>query len=70
MYHVPCPATELVNATGGGDAAMAGLCRAFLDGRDIVSAACYALAAGSLAVECAETINPVLSDETVRRRIL
>lgn len=69
IYHVPCPATELVNATGGGDAAMAGLCRAFLDGRDIVSAARYALAAGSLAAECAETINPALSDETVRRRM-
>lgn len=68
-YHVPCPATGLVNATGGGDAAMAGLCRAFLDGRDIVSAAYYALAVGSLAVECAETINPALSDETVRRRM-
>ena len=68
-YHVPCPATELVNATGGGDAVMAGLCRAFLDGRDIVSAARYALAAGSLAAECAETINPALSDETVRRRM-
>ena len=70
IYHVPCPATELVNATGGGDAAMAGLCRAFLDGRAIVSAARYALAAGSLAVECAGTINPALSDKAVRRRLL
>ena len=69
VYHVPCPETELVNATGGGDAAMAGLCRAFLDGRDIVSAARYALAAGSLAVECAGTINPALSDEAARRRM-
>ena len=68
--HVPCPPTALVDATGGGDAAMAGLCRAFLDGRGIVSAAHYALAAGSLAVERAETINPDLSDEAVRRRLL
>lgn len=68
-YHVPCPPAVLVNATGGGDAAMAGLCRAFLDGRDIVSAARYALAAGSLAVECAGTINPALSDEAVRHRM-
>ena len=69
VYHILCPATELVNATGGGDAAMAGLCRAFLDGRDIVSDARYALAAGSLAVECAGSINPALSDRAVRRRM-
>lgn len=66
---VPCCAVKLVNATGGGDAVMAALCRSFLDGRDIVQSARYALAAGALAVECPQTINSELSDALVRRRM-
>lgn len=66
---VPCCPVKLVNATGGGDAVMAALCRSFLDGRDLVQSARYALAAGALAVECEQTINPGLCDEAVRRRL-
>lgn len=66
---VPCRAARLVNATGGGDAVMAALCRAFVDGSDIVSSSRYALAAGALAVECAQTINPELCDGAVKARM-
>ena len=64
----PCPPTRLVNASGGGDAMMAGFVRAFLDARPIEQAAAFALACSSIAVEGAETINPALSTENARRR--
>lgn len=66
---IPCVRAELVNATGGGDAAMAALCRSFIDGRGLDGSARYALAAGALAVECAQTINPAMCDETVKKRM-
>ncbi len=65
---VPCCRAELINATGGGDAAMAALCRSFYDGRRPEEAARYALAAGAIAVESEETISPKLSDSAVRER--
>lgn len=68
-YHIPACKTCLVNATGGGDAAMAALCRAFVDGLDIESSARFALAAGAIAVECGETINPELSPEAIKTRL-
>ena len=68
-YHIPCCGGELVNVTGGGDAVMAALCRSFSDGRDILSSARYALAAGAVAVGCEETISPEMSDENIRKRM-
>ena len=59
----PCPETKLVNASGGGDAMMAGFIRAFLDGLPIEAAARFALACSSIAVESEETVNPALSLE-------
>ena len=66
---VPCPPTKLVNATGGGDAMMAALVRAFLDGMDTHSALRFALAVSSLAVEHAGTINTDLNLQAVRARL-
>lgn len=66
---VPCPPTKLVNATGGGDAMMAALVRAFLDGMDTPAALRFALAVSSLAVERAGTINTNLSLQAVRARL-
>ena len=65
----PCPETRLVNASGGGDAMMAGFVRAFLDGLPISRAAHFALACSSIAVEGAETINPALSLETALKKM-
>ena len=65
----PCPETRLVNASGGGDAMMAGFVRAYLDRLSIREAAPFALACSSLAVESAETVNPHLSLEAVGRKV-
>lgn len=66
---VPCPPTKLVNATGGGDAMMAALVRAYMDGMDTKSALRFALAVSSLAVESPGTIAPALSLQRVRARL-
>ena len=65
----PCPPTRLVNASGGGDAMMAGFVRAFLDGLPIDETARFALACSALAVESPETVNPALSLETVLQKL-
>ena len=57
---VPCPATRLVNASGGGDAMTAGFVRAYLDGLSLEASARFALACSSIAVESPETVNPAL----------
>ena len=64
----PCPETKLVNASGGGDAMMAGFVRAYLDDLPIEAAARFALACGSLAVESEETVNSTLSLAAARCR--
>ena len=65
---VSCPETRLINASGGGDAMMAGFLRAFLDGLPIEAAAGFALACSAIAVEGAETINPALSLAAAQQR--
>ena len=64
----PCPETRLVNASGGGDAMMAGFVRAFLDGLPIEASARFALACSSIAVESPETVNPALCYTAASRR--
>ena len=65
---IPCPETTLVNASGGGDAMMAGFVRAFLDGLPTEAAARFALACSAIAVEGQETINPALTLAYARKR--
>ncbi len=65
---VPCLKLQLVNASGGGDAMMAGFLRAFLDGLPIEAAARFALACSAIAVEGAETINPALTLACAKKR--
>lgn len=69
MLRFPCCPAQLVNATGGGDAVMAALCKGFAEGYDIFRSARYALAAGAIAVECEETINPAMSHERICQRM-
>ena len=69
QYHVPCCPTRLVNVTGGGDAAMAALCRAYQRGWDAETSARFAAAAGSLAAECEETISPLMNEANVLARM-
>jgi len=66
---VPCRTARLVNATGGGDATMAAICRAFSEGYELEETGLYAMAAGAIAVEAPETINPAMSHELVLNRM-
>ena len=63
------PVTDMANATGAGDAFMAGLASAFVRGAAPEDMIDYALACGLLAVQSEDTINPQMSDEAVRRTI-
>lgn len=69
MIMVPCCKAEMKNATGAGDAFMAALAWAYLEGMDLESTARSAAAAAAIAVEGTETINPQLSAETLKKRI-
>lgn len=60
---------HMVNTTGCGDAFMAALVWAYLEGRDLEQTAKAGLAAGSIAMESAETINPEMSAEKLRARM-
>ena len=55
------PLEKVVNATGGGDAFMAAVICATLDGREPCETADFALAAGGAAVSSDCTINPMMS---------
>ena len=59
----------MVNTTGCGDAFMAALVWAYLEGMDLKDTALSGLAAASIAMESSETINPNLSAEAVQSRI-
>lgn len=69
LFRVPCLPTVLVNATGGGDAVMAAICDSFVRGCDAGESARRAMAAGSIAVESADTISPLMSAEAVEEKL-
>jgi pseudouridine kinase len=56
---------NMVNTTGCGDAFMAALVWAYLQGSDLEQTALAGLAAGSIAMESGETINPAMSAEAL-----
>ena len=60
---------HMVNTTGCGDAFMAALVWAYLEGSDLESTAKAGLAAGSIAMESPETINPQMSASALRKRM-
>lgn len=60
---------HMVNTTGCGDAFMAALVWAYLEGSDLEQTAKAGLAAGSIAMESAETINPEMSAEALKARM-
>ena len=59
----------MVNTTGCGDAFMAALVWAYLEGMDLKDTALSGLAAASVAMESPETINPNMSAETIKARV-
>jgi pseudouridine kinase len=60
---------NVVNTTGCGDAFMAALVWAYLEGTDLENTARAGLAAGSIAMESNETINPNMSAEALKERM-
>ena len=65
---LPCLPARMENATGAGDAFMAALAWAYLEGTDLSHTARLAQAAAAIAIEGAETINPQLNAQAVRAR--
>ena len=66
--HLPVLPAQMRNTTGCGDAAMAAVAWAYLEGTDLRDTALAALAAGSIAMESAETINPHLNPRALKTR--
>ena len=60
---------HMVNTTGCGDAFMAALVWAWLEGLDLEQTALAGLAAGAIAMESFETINPALSATALKARM-
>lgn len=60
---------KMVNTTGCGDAFMGALVWAYLEGMNLEDTAAAGLAAGSIAMESNETINPLMCEEILRKRM-
>ena len=65
---LPAPKAEMVSTTGCGDAFMAAITWAYLQGTDLTDAVKAGLAASVIAMESAETINPAMSEDALRLR--
>ncbi len=69
VCHLPVLPARAVNATGCGDAFMAAIAWAYLQGTDLEDTAKAGLAASAIAMEGAETINSALNEEALRKRL-
>ena len=67
--HLPCLPGKMVNTTGCGDAFMAAIVWAYLEGTDLENTAKAGLAAATIAMESAATINPDMSVDALRQRL-
>ena len=65
LHNLPA---RMVNTTGCGDAFMAAITWAYLQGTDLTDTAKAGLAASVIAMESAETINPAMSEDALRQR--
>ena len=59
----------MLNTTGCGDAFMAALVWAYLEGSDLETTARAGLAAGSIAMQSADTTNPHMSALASKKRM-
>jgi len=67
--HLPVIPGQMRNTTGCGDAFMAAITWAYLRGTDLRDTAQAGLAAASIAMEGAETINPAMSEDALLIRL-
>lgn len=65
----PCYKANMKNATGAGDAFMAGITYAYLEGTDLAQTCAIASACAAIAVEGKETINPLMSVDAIREKM-
>jgi len=69
MFRALRPAETMANATGAGDAFMAGFVHGLVDGLPPEERLDYALASGVTAIQSMSTINPDMSDALVKKNI-
>ena len=69
LVRLPLLPCEVVNTTGGGDAMMAGLVWAYLQGFDLRESGLAGLAASAIAVESPETVSPAMSVAALEERM-
>lgn len=69
MFRALRPVERMANATGAGDAFMAGFAHALVDRLSIEERLDYALASGITAILSSTTINPEMSDALVRENM-
>lgn len=67
-FQLPCLPGTMVNTTGCGDAFMAALAWAWLEGLDLKASAQAGLAASAIAMESPGTINPALNPALLQQR--
>ena len=67
--HLPNLPGQMVNTTGCGDAFMAAIGWAYLEGMDLKETAMAGLAAGVIAMESEETINPAMSATAITKKM-
>lgn len=69
LFRALRPVEHMVNATGAGDAFVAGFTHGLADGLPIEQRLDYALASGITAIQSMTTINPEMSDARVRENL-
>lgn len=65
VLHLPAPEGNIVSTTGCGDSFMAALAWAYLQGSDLEKSARAGLAASTITMASADTINPAMSEEAL-----
>lgn len=65
--HIPCPRTNLINATGAGDAMTAALAACVLRYESLEETAKYAVSAGAITCMADETVSPQMSWRTMEK---